>query len=400
MYSPICYYMCNKQAVNVILRCFERQIKTMLGNENADKLISVEEIINGMKDWVRVVDGNNCLVYVNKAMEDALGRLTIGEACYRAIGKEAPCENCISRKAVFEGKSYQKEEVIDGKIFLVMSSPVRNGKGEIIAAVEVLRDVTKLKKLQDTVMEQNKKLQDDLNIAKKLQCSLLPKGLPEEKIKFSFVYQPCEDLGGDFMDIFKIDDQHIGLYIADVSGHGVPASMLTVFLRSSMDKKNLSPAGALTSLFKEFNDNDFDKDVYITVFYAIINLKDYSLKYSNAGHNASPLVFNLNENNRLEYLRVPGIPISNWLESPGYYDNEINLYKGDKVFFYTDGIIELKNNNGEQFGEERLQEILLNDTSEPSGILNKIVESACVFGEIQDTSKIPDDITMALIEMK
>jgi sigma-B regulation protein RsbU (phosphoserine phosphatase) len=372
----------------------------MFLNENADKLISVEEIINGMNDWVRVVDRNNCLIYVNKAMEDALGRITLGEACYKAIGKEEPCENCISRKAVFKGHSYQKEEVIDGKIFLVMSSPVRNRKGEIIAAVEVLREITQMKKLQQTVIEQNKKLQDDLNIAKKLQCSLLPKGLPEGKIKFSFVYQPCEDLGGDFMDIFKIDDEHVGLYIADVSGHGVPASMLTVFLRSSIDKKNLSPAGALTSLFKEFNNYDFDKDVYITVFYAIINLKDYSLTYSNAGHNVSPLVFNLNENKRLEYLRVPGIPISNWLESPGYSDNKITLFKGDRVFFYTDGIIELKNSSGEQFGEERLQEILLNDTSEPNGILNRIVESACAFGEIHDTLRIPDDITMALIEMK
>ncbi len=368
--------------------------------ENGRNKVLIEDIINGMYDWVRVIDRNDRIIYVNKAMEEALEHCPKGDKCFKAIGRDEPCENCISRKAFLDGRPHHKDEVINDRIFSVMSSPIKNGNGEIIAAVEVLRDITELKSLQEKVMEQNKKLQDDLNIAKKLQCSLLPKGLPEDAIEFSFVYQPCEDLGGDFLDIFKIDEAHVGMYIADVSGHGVPASILTVFLRSSVNKKSLSPAEVLTGLYRAFNDNNFDHDVYITVFYAIIDLKEYSIKYSNAGHNVSPVVFNIKENKRLEFLRAPGIPISNWVDSPSYSDNVLSLFKGDRVFLSTDGIIELKNREKEQFGEERLQNVLLNDTSGTSGTLNKIITDACIFAGIDDVSKISDDITMALIEIK
>ena len=82
--------------------------------------------------------------------------------------------------------------------------------GEIIAVVEVLRDITQIKLLQQKVIDQNKKLQADLNMARKLQCSFLPRQLPDDKIKFSYIYTPCETLGGDFLDIFKINDDHIG----------------------------------------------------------------------------------------------------------------------------------------------------------------------------------------------
>ncbi|MDP4180378.1 MAG: SpoIIE family protein phosphatase [Bacillota bacterium] len=369
----------------------------MKNNEFKHELII--DIINGMMDWVRVIDKENRIIFINKAMAECIKDYTPGEICYKLIGRSAPCEGCTSRKAIFEGKSFMKHEIINERIFSVMSSPVRNDAGEIIAAVEVLRDITEIQRLQDRVLEQNQKLQDDLTIAKKLQCSLLPRELPKDKVKFSFVYQPCEDLGGDFLDIFEIDNDHIGVYIADVSGHGVPASMLTVFLRSSIDKKSLSPAKVLSNLYRDFSESNFDHDVYITVFYAIINLKDYSIKYSNAGHNVSPVLFNTDDPDRFELLIMPGIPISNWFETPEYTDRNMFLSKNDRLFFCTDGIIELRNSSGEQFGEDRLRDILFKDKSEPSGTLNRIITSASNFAEIDDSRKISDDITMALIEI-
>jgi phosphoserine phosphatase RsbU/P len=356
----------------------------------------VSDIINGMYDWVRVIDRDSNMVFVNDTMSAALGSSPIGKKCYSALGKDKACENCISRDAIFDGESHVKEEIFGEKTFSVMSSPLRNSNGEIIAAVEVLRDVTEMKALQKKVMEQNRKLKYDLNLARKLQCSLLPRDLHEEKLSFSFIYKPCETIGGDFLDIFKIDEDHIGIYIADVSGHGVPASMLTVFLRSSINKKLLSPADVLKELFTAYNSSSISSDLYITVFYAIIDLKNKSLMYSNAGHNVCPIIFN---DSKFEILRVPGIPISNWTENSEYINKSSHLAAGDNLFFYTDGIVEMRNANEEQYGEKRLLDILLVDNSKPRTILNKIVEDACKFANIKNDEEIPDDITMALLKI-
>ncbi len=362
--------------------------------------IMFEDVINGMLDWVRVVNKENKVIFVNKAMAEGIKDYKTGEICYKLLGRETPCENCISRNAIFNGTSYCKQEIVDDRIFSVMSSPVKNHDGEIIAAVEVLRDITELQMLQEKVVLQNKKLMDDLSLAKKLQCNLLPKALPDNKLNFSFIYQPCEELGGDFLDIFEVDKDHVGIYIADVSGHGLPASMLTVFLRSAIDKKTLSPSHALSKLYKDFSSSNFDQDAYITVFYAIINMKDHSIKYSNAGHNVSPIIFNLEDPDRFELLMIPGTPISNWFEKATYNEKELLLVKGDRLFLCTDGVIELKNKKGDQFGEDSIRNVLFTDKSEPSSALSRIIEEAMSFAQIDDFSMIKDDITMALIEIK
>jgi sigma-B regulation protein RsbU (phosphoserine phosphatase) len=357
----------------------------------------VKDIMNGMYDWVRVLDRDDNVIYMNSSMSRVFDSAVPDKKCFEVLGRKMPCENCTSRKSVFDGQTHEKEEEINGRIYSVMSSPVKDEKEEIIAVVEVLRDITQTKYLQHRLFEQNLKLQNDLSIARKLQCSLLPRELPDDKINFSFIYKPCEALGGDFLDIFKIDEDHTGIYVADVSGHGVAASMLTVFLRSALNKKLLSPALALEELYTQYNESNFDQDLYITLFYMIIDVKAKTAVYSNAGHNVCPILFNPQ---KFEILRVPGIPISNWTDHPGYTDRLTALSSGDKLFFYTDGIIEMRNNIGEQYGEERLLGILLNESSDPSAILNSIIDKACEFAGISDSTNIPDDITMALLEIK
>lgn len=357
----------------------------------------IEDIINGMYDWVRVLDRNDNIIYINRAMEMSVPKSAVGRKCYEVLGRSAPCENCISRKAVFDGESHMKEEVIGNRIFSVMSSPVRNSAGKIVAVVEVLRDVTDMKAIHEKLIRQNKKLEDDLILARKLQCRLLPKNSPDGRLDFSFVYKPCDKLGGDFLDIFRIDERHTGVYIADVSGHGVPASMLTVFLRSSINRKTLSPSLALAELYEEFNKSNFEPDLYITVFYAVIDLHAKTLTYSNAGHNVSPIIYS---RDRFDLLRVPGIPISNWVDQPLYTEAVTKLKPGDRFFLYTDGVIEIKNGLGEQYGEERLLAHILEYGGSISALLRSTLESVTAFSGLEDTDTVPDDITMALVEIK
>jgi sigma-B regulation protein RsbU (phosphoserine phosphatase) len=357
----------------------------------------VKDVLDGMYDWVRVLDREHTIIYANKAMVNGLNFNPVGLKCYSALGLLEPCHNCISRDAIFDGLSHQKEETIGGLTFSVMSSPVKNEQGEIVAVVEVLRDVTQTQLLQQRIGEQNRKLQYDLSIAKKLQCSLLPKALPVDKVGFSFVYRPCEALSGDFLDIFSIDDQHVGVYIADVSGHGVPASMLTVFLRSTLNRTTLSPAEALQDLYTSFNESYREQELYITIFYGIIDLHEMNILYANAGLNASPIVFGPN---KFEILRSPGIPISDWTDTPDYRDQKLPLQKKDRIFFFTDGIIELKNQYDEQFGEKRMLDILLGNRTDLNEVLDQILTSACTFSGGEDFAEIQDDITVALLEMK
>lgn len=350
-----------------------------------------------MYDWVRVIDRDNNVIYMNRAMREGLGEKFIGKKCYEVLGRNEPCTVCISRKSVFEGFSQEKEESIGDRTFSVMSSPVRNAAGEVVAAVEVLRETTQLKKLYQEMQEQNLKLKNEVEMARRLQESLLPDPPDIPGLDFSLLYMPCESLGGDFVDIFRIDDSHIGVYIADVSGHGVQASLLTVFLRSAVNKKLLSPSRALEELFYEFNKSKLDQEMYITMFYSIIDLDDRTMLYSNAGLNVLPVVYG---RQKFELLKMPGIPISNWIEKPEYRDGSIRLSPGDRFFMYTDGILEIRNSYREQFGEERLLDILLNSSARPGQILRDIKDSAFRFADIRSADDLRDDVTMALLELK
>lgn len=356
----------------------------------------IEDIINGMNDWVRVLDRDNNIIFLNKSMAQGLQGCHIGEKCHIGIGRSVPCELCTSRKAVFDGQPHQKEETIQDRVYSVMSSPIRDRDGEIIAVVEVLRDITELKGLQRKILVQNHRFRNDLLMARKLQYSLLPEAWSSGGINFSLVYEPCDALGGDFFDIFRIDRSHIGAYIADVSGHGVPASMLTVFLHSSLNRDLLSPAQALSELYRGFNRNRFDTNFYITVFYAIFDTDRGVFTYSNAGHNVCPVVI---RPDNYQVLMSPGVPISNWTDIPDYRDSEVKAASGDKLFLCTDGIVELRNPQNRQFGEERLLHSLLHLKDKPIDMLNRMKNEALAFAEIGHISEIPDDITMALVEV-
>jgi sigma-B regulation protein RsbU (phosphoserine phosphatase) len=360
----------------------------------------IESILNGMEDWVRVVDLEDNIIYANNAMKEELGYYLIGRKCFEVIGRTVPCDDCVSKQAATLYKAEQKEEKINGKIYSVMSSPLKNLNGEVEAVIEVLRDVTQERLMEAKIKAQNKKLNDDLQIARKMQYSLLPKELETDGIGFTYMYRPCEAIGGDFFDVFRIDHSHVGVYIADVSGHGVPASMLTMFLRQTIKKDELSPAQVLTHLFQKFNEIDFGPNMYITMFYAIIDINTGEIRYANAGHNMLPIVFN---DKQLFCLEAAGIPISNWVEEIEYKEYSEKLASGDKLLFSTDGITEVRNPSGEMYGNHRLTELILNNKQKDIyEIKNLIINDTYNFkyGEKLDDSEILDDMTLVFLEIK
>lgn len=314
------------------------------------------DILDSMVDKVKVIDRDRNIIYFNLAMKEANKDIAIGRSCYCGSKKGSHCSVCTSLKAMQENRVFEKEEIIDGKVYAVKSSPVKDLKGNIYGAVEVYRDVTKERLLEREILSKNREMTSDLNFSKVMQNSILPKKGQIENLVVDYFYEACENLSGDMFDIFEIDDEHIGLYIADVAGHGVTTSMTTMFIRQTIRNvasSYIEPKDMLVFLHKEYCGLNLNVEKYFTIFYAVYNKKTKRLKYSNAGHNAEPI---LARGSKIEKLRVSGIPIIILFPDPEYEQKETILDSGDRLFLFTDGIIEAKNRYGEQFGMDRLIE--------------------------------------------
>lgn len=327
-------------------------------------------VLESMVDWVRLVSLDGTIVYANQAMKEALGYDIVGKKCYQSVGKDTPCTFCISKRSIMYGEIVQKEELIKGRYYSVISSPVKDADDKIVGAVEVLRDVTRERKLEQQLIQKNTKMLQDIKFAEKIQRKILPKRGIYKTLKIDYMYKPCEMLSGDMFDAFYIDDENIGIYICDVVGHGITASMMTMFVRQTMRairESIKSPSKALTELQRRFSSLGLGADKYFTIFYAIFNIKSNTFKYANAGHNCMPIKYN---SNRVEFLDMRGLPISLIFNRISYEEKEIRLSKGDKVLFFTDGITEVRDREGNEFGVDRIIDIIkTNDIN----VLNKIV---------------------------
>lgn len=252
----------------------------------------------------------------------------------------------------------------------------------------------------------NQKLLEDLEYAKDIQKAMLPDLLPDSKeVRFDARYYPAEMVSGDFYNIFKLDEDTIGMYIGDVSGHGVPAAMLTVFLNQSIkttreisenQREIINSSTVLDNLYETYNKVNFKNEMYILVLYAIYNIETKELTYSSAGLNVQPLII---RNKEIKELEIRGLPICNLIDicSGDYKEWTLQLYKKDKVFFYTDGLTQLKNNRtGEVFDENYLKGLLLKYCDEDIGEINqKIEETIKSFTKDND---LGDDITFFILE--
>lgn len=369
-------------------------IKQYRGSERLDFHSLDYHVLEGMADWVRVIDENGMVVYANKSMKKALGDDIVGKKCYEVICKAKACNSCITQRSVATGQILQKEEVINGKTYSVKSSPVKNSKGTIIAAVEVFRNVTRERKLELELINKNRKMSDDLEFSKRLQQKILPKKGQIQNMGVDYIYRPSETLGGDMFDIYEIDEENIGIYISDVVGSGVSASLMTMFIRQTMRLMTddpTRPSAALQQLHKRFLDLDLEAEYYFTIFYGTLNTMTKKFKYVNAGHNCMPIRYNI-KGDMIEVIENKGFPISSLLSEISFEEKELQVYSGDKILFYTDGVTEARDYSGREFGLKRLTNII---RTNPEDILHFIEETVFEysFGEIAD------DFALLLLEI-
>jgi phosphoserine phosphatase RsbU/P len=254
----------------------------------------------------------------------------------------------------------------------------------------------------------NQRLLDDLEYARDIQKAILPSSLPKDRrVSFSAKYFSAERVSGDFYNIFKLDENNIGIYIGDVAGHGVPAAMLMVFVNQTIkpvkeagdnNYKIEKPSAVLQSLYKSFNSTNFKEDIYMVLLYAVYNINERTLTYSSAGINVEPLI--IHKDKSIKEIEVRGFPICKFIEfhQAEYKDEFIKLSPGDKILFSTDGLIEAENKFGEHYTEERLKQVLRMHADTNCNDLADVIENEV--SQFTQNNILVDDITFFVMEVK
>ncbi|MEL7648173.1 MAG: SpoIIE family protein phosphatase [Sedimentibacter sp.] len=348
-------------------------------------------IVDGMIDWVRVVDRSNIVLYANKKMREDLGDEIVGKRCYDVFCRQTNCDYCISKVTMEHGSILKKQSTLGDHTYMVISSPLKDDSGEILGSVEVFRDITTEIKLSKSIREKNRKMSDDINFARNMQIRMLPPKGMYNGVSIDYLYESSEVLSGDFFDVFKIDEDNTGIYICDVVGHGVSASLLTVFVRQSLRtiaKGNIHLNTIMKELHKTFLSLNLDYDKYFSVFFGIYNKKSCRFTYVNAGHNSEPIL--LRKDKSVTMLKSKGYPIANIFDNVQYDVSTMELSVGDRLFFYTDGITEAVNLKGEQYGVDNV----INIVRQEGNILENIKASLDSYCKDQK-----DDYAMLMAEI-
>ena len=291
-----------------------------------------------------------------------------------------------------------KEGVI-GALHLYSAEPHRFSDEEI-------RTIRALANLAATAIEnarlykasiEKQALDRELLVAREIQGRLLPRSYPTlPGFDIAAVSHPCRQVGGDFYDFIPIEDDHCAFVIADVAGKGVPGAILMASARAALRAQVESAPGARPSrvcarlnrvLYRDTSSNQF-----VSLFYGVLNLKDKSLVYTNAGHNRP---FCLNSG--ITWLDRGGVVLGA-VPDENYAQGRLVLKKGDAVVFYTDGITDAMNEKGDSFGEQRLLQTVAGNKKRPAAeILQAIMEDVESFAR---GAPATDDRTLLILKVK
>ncbi|MBP7211388.1 SpoIIE family protein phosphatase [bacterium] len=241
---------------------------------------------------------------------------------------------------------------------------------------------------------EREKIDSELNIAREIQESVLPKNFPPypERTDFDIFASmtPAKEVGGDFYDFYFIGEDTFVITIADVSGHGVPAAMFMMTAKTLL--KNLAHRKmTIDEIFNYANEKlceNNDQGFFMTAFFAIINLKTGNIQYVNAGHNP-PLIF---QNNKFEFMQMDSnIALGVW-EDATYKYGELKLNPSESILLYTDGVTEANDESKNLFGETRLIETLnKKELLKSKDVINQVSKS---IAEYTKECEQADDITM------
>jgi phosphoserine phosphatase RsbU/P len=249
------------------------------------------------------------------------------------------------------------------------------------------------------VAKREAEMSRDLEIARQVQQNLFPKQLPVVAgWEFAGICKPAKAVGGDYYDIFEAVPGKVVVALGDVSGKGLGASFLMSSVHGSIRTRVTSCINEPLKLIEELNAyllSSTSKNIFVTLFFGIIDLETGKLSYVNCGH--PPAIVIRQERNQQERLTRNGPGLS-MLASARFSQGECQLQSGDAIVVYSDGVTEAKNNREEMYEEERLSELLNNASGlEATAIMDKILESVDQFASGAEQA---DDISVIAVKRK
>ena len=404
-----------------------RQPLRRLLNDDAseEQLLLKDRALAAAFEGVTISDPSlpdNPLIYVNEGFERLTGysaEEVIGRNCRFLQGPDTDPE---ATEVIREALRHQRACAVqilnyrkDGTPFWnrLSITPVRDAGGRVTHYIGIQSDVTVQKEAERALEAANRQLEaaneamrKGLDAAARVQQALLPTDPPlVEGVEFAWRFQPSAELAGDLLNVFRLDSDHIGFYVLDVSGHGVAAALMSVavsrllsvvpgtsLLFEASGRRITSPGEVARRLNDHF---PFDPRTsqYFTLIYGVLNPDSGEFRYVAAGH-APPI--RVPKRGGLHSLESGGPPIG-LLAKPDLQDRTLQLDPGDRIILYTDGVVEAENLHEEEFGIVRLARCLSSTRALPIGesldsILSR-VNKWC--GE----SGPQDDISMIGFEM-
>lgn len=351
------------------------------------------KFLDSMEDLVRIRDSNGEILFENKNMREII-REEIFKNKSVSVSKIFLefFEDIKKTKDVFK-----REVILANKTYEVNASPILDKNNQINGYIEVFRDVTQERNITRQLYNTNKNINDDIVLAKSIQKSILPSRKRYGNIKFQYGHVPSNDLSGDVFDVIEISENKIGVYIADVVGHGISSSILTMFIRQSMrriveENKDISCSDTIRELKRMFSQLELDISQYFTIIYTVFDLNTNTMTYVNAGHNCYPILF---DSANIGFLQNSGKFISNLFEDSEYKEKELKFNEGDKLLLYTDGLVETMDAEGNFFGEEKLVNWIRKNRGSKN-LVRKLLNDL----EIYRWKEQKDDISIVYIEIK
>ncbi len=251
---------------------------------------------------------------------------------------------------------------------------------------------------QKEISEKTTRIESELNLAQNIQAHMLPSIFPafpdDDEFDIYARMEPAKEVGGDFYDFYKLDETHLGIVIADVSGKGIPAALFMVIAKIIIKNEmhmGYSPEevmGRVNHMLCEGNEDG----MFVTAWIGVFDSSSGELTYVSAGHNP-PLV---QKNGVYSYLKMkPGFILAG-MDGMKYHQESITLEPGDKLFLYTDGVTEATDRHENMYGEKNLLDYLnAHPDMKPAEMINGVREDVRKFADGADQF---DDITMLMVD--
>ncbi|OGJ92070.1 MAG: hypothetical protein A2268_05935 [Candidatus Raymondbacteria bacterium RifOxyA12_full_50_37] len=261
---------------------------------------------------------------------------------------------------------------------------------------ELQRINVEINKINHDLKVAHDKINKDLEQAQEIQLSLLPQNLPKtERFSCAATYVPATKVGGDYYDLFQIGDGIYCMLVADVSGHGMAAalimSMVKILIKSHT---NIHSTRETLSEINRVLNQDIKTDNFVTMFYAILNLRENMLTYSSAGHNPILIIDKATRDSR--QIKAEGIFLGVF-DDAMVKDNVMPLKENHRMILYTDGLTEAENMSEEMYSLERLESIAKKTVNlSPEDAQTEIIRD---FREFTGKAAIADDVTLMILDI-